>query len=281
MIAVRNLIKRYGDYTLSVDLDIPAGTVTGLVGKNGAGKSTTIKAILGLIKPDEGSVSLFGKDVAALTRDDRRLIGTALSDAGFSQYLNIDDVAAVMKAMYTTFDRERFLEVCRTQGLPEKKTIKEFSTGMKAKLRVLLALSHKAKLLILDEPTAGLDVQARCDVLDIIRRYLADNEECSILITSHIASDLENICDDIYLIHEGRVILHEDNDVILSNYAVIKVPDEMYNKIDKTYLIKTKKETFGYTCLTNEKQFYLDNYPQLIIENGGIDDLILMMTGGK
>ena len=152
---------------------------------------------------------------------------------------------------------------------------------MRAKLRVLIAISHKAQLLIMDEPTAGLDVEARNDILDLLRQYLLDNEKRSILLTSHISSDLESLCDDIYLIHDGKIVLHEDTDTILSNYGILKVDSEAYEKLDKSYILSTKSEHFGYACFTNEKQFYVENYPNIVIENGNIDELILMMTGGK
>ena len=152
---------------------------------------------------------------------------------------------------------------------------------MRAKLRVLAAISHKADLLIMDEPTAGLDIEARNAILDLLRQYLLANEKRSILLTSHISSDLEGLCDDIYLIHEGKIILHEDTDVILSNYAVLKIDEKTWEKLDKTYILTTKKELFGYVCFTNEKQFYAENYPGIVIENGSIDDLILMMTAGQ
>ena len=152
---------------------------------------------------------------------------------------------------------------------------------MRAKLRVLVAISHKADLLIMDEPTAGLDVEARNEILDLLRQYLLEHEQCSILITSHISTDLEGLCDDIYLIHDGKIILHEDTDTILSNYAILKVDENTYRQIDKNYLLSTKRDSFGYTCFTSEKQYYAENYPGIVIENGNIDDLILMMTGGK
>ncbi len=280
MVTVDNLEKTYGDFQLHVSLEIPDGTVTGIVGRNGAGKSTTIKAILGLIKPDGGRVLINGKDASKLTGKDKTSIGTALSDSGFSSYLCIKDIICILRKMYPAFDEAFFRKNCASQGLPLDKKIKEFSTGMRAKLRVLAAISHRADLLIMDEPTAGLDVQARKDILDLLREYLLANENCSILLTSHISSDLEGLCDDIYLIQDGRIILHEDTDTILSSYAVLKVSEETYEALDKTYLLSTKKEPFGYTCFTNEKQFYAENYPGLVIENGSIDDLILMMTGG-
>ena len=147
----------------------------------------------------------------------------------------------------------------------------------KAKFKVLAALSHKAELLILDEPTVGLDVIARDEVLNMLREYMEENESSSILISSHISSDLESLCDDFYMIHAGKIILHEDTDVLLSDYAVLKVAEEEYEKLDQQYLIKIRKEAYGYRCLTNQKQFYMENYPDVVIENGKIDDLVVMM----
>ena len=157
----------------------------------------------------------------------------------------------------------------------------EFSTGMKAKLKVLTAITHKATLLILDEPTAGLDVGAREDILDMLREYMEEDENRSILISSHISSDLENLCDDIYLMNDGKIVLHEETDVLLNNYALIKVNNEQFSKIEKEHILYKKKEEYGYSILTNERQFYQENYPDIIIEKGNIDDLILMEMRGE
>lgn len=281
MVSVKNVIKRYNDYQLELSMEIPDGAVIGLIGKNGAGKSTTIKTILGLVQPDEGEVLVFDKEAHRLTSQDKEKLGVSLSDSGFSQYFQIEDIMKILEHMYSDFSAERFKEICRSHGLPMKKQIKDFSTGMKAKLRVLVALSHEAELLIMDEPTAGLDVEARRQILDMIREYLAENSKRSVLITSHISSDLEGLCDSLYLIHDGKVILQEDTDVILDRYAVLKVDETLYQKLDQTYLIKAKKENFGYSCITDQKQYYLENYPGIIAENGNIDDLILILTGGN
>ena len=278
MITIENLVKRYRDFELNVSLEIPDGQVCGLVGKNGAGKSTTIKSILGLIKPDSGKVVVMGKNTADMKASDKQNIGVALAESGFSGYLTVNDVIAILKNMYDDFDEEYFRHLCIRFDVPLGKVIREFSTGMKAKVRVS-AISHRAKLLIMDEPTSGLDVEARNDILDILREYLKENEDCSILISSHISSDLENLCDDIYLIHEGKIILHEDTDRILSSYAILKVDEETYGKMDRSYVLKEKKENYGYRCLTDQKQFYMENYPEIVVENGSIDDLILMLTG--
>lgn len=281
MIHAKNLTKNYPGFSLNVSLEIPEGRITGLVGKNGAGKSTVIKSILGLIRPDGGEIRVFGKNAAELTRDEKQRIGVALSDSGFSNYLTVKDCAKILEGLYDRFDRKAFLEQCARYGLPEGKLIQKFSTGMKAKLRVLVALSHEAGLLILDEPTAGMDVEARNEILDIIRGYLVAGESRSVLITSHIATDLEGLCDDIYLIHGGRILLHEDTDVILSDYGVLKLPEEAYGSLDKTYILSARQEPFGWKCLTDQRRYYAENYPGMVVEKCGIDDLILGMTGGK
>ena len=281
MVELNHLIKNYSDFSLDVSLLIPEGRVSGLVGKNGAGKSTTIKGILGLIKPDDGSVSVFGKESRKLNCEDKQDIGVALAESGFSGYLTIRQITKILKNLYARFDEKRFFKLCSTLDLPLDKKVKEFSTGMKAKLRVITALCHRAKLLILDEPTSGLDVEARSEILDMLRSYLAENEECSILISSHISSDLENLCDDIYLIHDGKMILHEETDRILEHYGVLKVDEDIYEKMDRSHILSSRKENFGYSCFTDEKQYYADNYPGIIIEKGNIDDLILMMTKGE
>ncbi len=281
MIQINGLKKKYKDFTLDLTLDLPKGRVSGLVGKNGAGKSTTLKAILGLIQTDEGSVKVFGKDAFSLTSEDKQRLGVALSDSSFSGYLTVDAVKNILKNMYHSFDEEKFLDLSEKMKLPLNKQIKEFSTGMKAKLKVIAALCHKAKLLIMDEPTSGLDVEARNEVLDILREYLAQDDEVSLLISSHISSDLEGLCDDIYLIDEGRLLLHEQTDELLDKYGVIKADEETFEKLEKDHILAYKKEKFGYSLFTDEKEYYRENYPDLIVENGNIDDLILIMTGGK
>ena len=257
-----------------------SGCVTGLIGQNGAGKSTTFKAILGLISPDGGNITILGKDRKNFTAKDKEELGVVLSDSGFSGYLKIKDIIPILQNMYSKFDKSLFIEQAQKFQLPMNKQIKEFSTGMKAKLKVLTAITHKARLLILDEPTSGLDIEARTEILDLLRDYLIEDENRSILITSHISSDLETLCDDIYLVHNGKLMLHEKIDVILEQYGILKVTKEQYETLDKEAILKTQKEAYGYACLTNDRNYYLENYPQIAVENGRIDALILMMTGG-
>ncbi len=277
MIQINDLQKKYKGFELNVSLTIPEGTVTGLIGKNGAGKSTTIKSILGLVKPDGGSIKVLsdapGKNMES--------IGVVLSDSGFSMMLTIKDVIRILRASYKDFEEKRFCEFCSRQSLPMDKPIKDFSSGMKAKLKVISAISHNAKLLILDEPTTGLDVLARNDVLDLLRDYMTESPERSILISSHISSDLEGLCDDIYMIDRGRIIMHEDTDTLLGRYGILKMTEKEYEEIDKQYITITQKDRMNVTCLTNEKQFYLDNYPKMVIENSSIDDIIVLTLGGN
>lgn len=280
MIVLQDVKKNYGNFKFHLSMEIPNGQITGLVGKNGAGKSTAIKLILGLIKPDSGSVTVLGTESADLSVPEKEKIGVSLAESGFSTQLNIADVEHILAKMYPQFDREYFDRKCRELNLPKNKRIGEFSTGMKAKLRVLTAMTHKAKLLVMDEPTAGLDVEARNEILDMLREYAAQDEERTILITSHISTDLETLCDDIYLINDGRMILHEDTDVILGQYGILKVDETQYAKLEKEYILKSQKEPYGYACFTSDKKFYQENYPQIAVEKGGIDELILMMTGG-
>lgn len=281
MLKIEHLKKNYDNFSLDCSLEVMQGCVTGLIGQNGAGKSTTFKAILGLISIGGGKVTILGKDLQRFTPEDKENLGVVLSDSGFSGYLTIKDIVPVLKKMYRNFDDSFFMEQVNRVQLPFNKKIKDFSTGMKAKLKVLVAISHNAKLLILDEPTAGLDVIARDELLEMLREFMEKDEERSILISSHISSDLETLCDDLYMIHEGTIILHEDTDVLLSDYALLKVEAEQYSKLDKQFILRSKKETYGYSCFTNQKQYYMDNYPKIAVEKGTIDEVITMMIRGQ
>lgn len=281
MLKIAGLKKTYGSFQLDCSLEVPKGCITGLIGANGAGKSTTMKAILGLIRRESGTVELFGKNAEELRGKDKENIGVVLSDSGFSNYLTIKDIVSVLSAMYADFDRNKFMDACVRYELPMKKPLKEFSTGMKAKVKILIAISHEARFLLLDEPTAGLDVLAREDLLNILREYMEENENRSILISSHISSDLEGLCDDIYMIDKGKIIFHEDMDTLLGEYAILKMTEEQYREIDKQYLLRMNRESYGYACLTNQKQFYLDNYPKITIEKGTIDEVIAITVRGE
>ena len=281
MLEINGLVKHYGDFTLNCTMKVETGRITGLVGENGAGKSTTFKAVLGLITYDAGDVALLGKAPSELTEEEKQKIGVTLAESGFSGYLKVKDVVPVLAALYPAFDREKFLGLCRKFGIPLDKYIREFSTGMKAKLKVLAAVTHRAEFLLMDEPTTGLDVMAREGILDIFREYMEEDENRSILISSHISSDLEGLCDDIYMIHNGEIVFHEETDVMLNEYGLIKADDTQYRKLDKEYILRVRRESFGYSCLTDQKQYYLENYPDVVVEKGSLDEVITMIIGGE
>ena len=280
MLKFEGVKKHYEDFELNLTLEVPEGYVTGLIGANGAGKSTAFKAALGLIRPDAGVVKMLGKNVKDFTVQDKERIGVVLADSGFSGYLRVKDILPMLESMYHKFQKEDFLEMCKKYQLPLDKKIKEFSTGMKRKLQIAAAVSHGADVLFMDESTAGLDVMARDEMLDILREYM-ETPGRFILISSHISTDLEGICDDIYMIDEGKILLHEETDKLLDQYGLLKVKADQYEALDKAYILAHKKEEYGYSCLTNERQYYQENYPDITIEKGKIDDVIIMMKRGQ
>lgn len=280
MLKLSNVKKHYKGFDLDCSMEVLPGCVTGLVGKNGSGKTTAFKAALGLISCDSGMAEVFGRPSAELGAREKEEIGVVLSGPGLCGELSIKDLVPILQNLYGKFRPEDFLSQCSRFSLPTDKKIKEFSTGMKQKLQVITALSHDAKLLILDEPTAGMDVVARDQILNLLREYM-EQEERSILISSHISSDLEGFCDDLYLIDDGNILFHEETDVLLSDYALLKLTGSQYADLDKSYLLCQKKEGFGYSCLTDQRQFYQENYPEIAIEKGSIDELIMMMVRGK
>ncbi len=280
MLRLNRVRKEYKGFQLECTLEVQEGCVTGLIGKNGAGKSTTFKAVLGLVKTDGGSIEIFGKPVHEIGNKEKEDIGVVMSDAGFSGYLTIQDLIPMLRSLYRNFQEEEFRSRCREFRLPMNKKIKEFSTGMKRKLQVLAALSHEARLLILDEPTAGLDVVARDELLDMLRSYM-EQEGRAVLVSSHISSDLEGLCDDIYMIDDGKIVLYEETDVLLDRYGILKATPEQFGRMEREHILRHKKEEFGYSCLTDQRQFYQENYPDIAVEKGTIDELIMMMIRGE
>ena len=280
MLRLNKVRKEYKGFQLDCTLEVQEGRVTGLIGKNGAGKSTTFKAILGLVKTDGGAIEIFGKPFHEIGNQDKEDIGVVMSDAGFSGYLTVQDLIPMLKNLYRNFQEEEFCRKCKEFRLPMNKKIKEFSTGMKRKLQVLAALTHDARLLILDESTAGLDVVARDELLDMLRTYM-EQEGRAILVSSHISSDLEGLCDDIYMIDDGKIVLYEETDVLLDSYGILKVTKEQFAGLEREHILRHRKEEFGFSCLTDQRQFYQENYPDIAVEKGTIDELIMMMIRGE
>ena len=280
LVQLEHVMKEYGSFALELNMQIPENQIIGLIGANGAGKSTTFKLMIGLIRPDQGNAEVFGRNAADLGAEEKQKIGVVFSDSGFSEYLRVQQLIPVMKRFYPDFQEKEFRKRCERFKIPLNKQIKDFSTGMKAKLNVLLALSHDSRLLLLDEPTAGLDVVAREEILDLLREYM-EIPGRTIVISSHISGDLEHFCDDLYMIHEGKIVLHEETDRILEEYGFLKVSEQEYEVLDKEYLLRVRKESFGYSCLTDQKNYYLENYPGLVVEKRSVDEVISMLVKGE
>ncbi len=238
-IEIKNLTKKYDDFTLdNLTLTLPSGCIMGLVGENGAGKSTTIKLILGMIKKNAGTITVLGKDHTVMDKED---VGIVLDEVGIPDCLNVVQVEKIMKNIYKKWDSEVYNNYIKRFDLPLKKKFKEFSKGMKMKLGMAVALSHDPKLLILDEATAGLDPVVRDDLLDIFAEFTRD-ENHSILISSHIVSDLEKICDYIAFVNKGKLMLCEDKDSLYEKYGIVYISHDDFETIDKS-AIKGKKIT--------------------------------------
>ena len=222
ILSVKNLSKKYDNFELkNINIELPKGMIMGLIGENGAGKSTTIKAILNLINIEDGKIEIFGLDYKKEERKIKENIGVVLDDSFLSEYLNATDIHKIMKNMYENWDEKLYFNYLEKFKLPKNKRIKEYSSGMKMKLKIIVALSHHPKLLILDEPTSGLDPIARNEILDLFQDLIQD-ENKGILVSSHITSDLERIADYIIFMNNGEMVLSKTRDELLENYAIAK-----------------------------------------------------------
>lgn len=248
-IEIRDLSRSFGDFTLDhLNLTLPQGTIMGLIGENGAGKSTTIKLILDMIKRDSGTVTILGKDnkdAFHLTKED---IGVVLDTVGIQGFFTPIKMGKVMRLTYKNWDQAMYESLLERFKLPENKMFKDFSRGMKMKLGLAVALSHNAKLLILDEATSGLDPVIRDEILDIFFEFTRE-ENHSILISSHIVSDLEKICDYIAFLHKGKLMLCEEKDALREQYAIIRCTMEQLSALDPTAIVGSKKNAYGVEAL--------------------------------
>ena len=238
---IRNLTKSYPGFMLdNLNLTLPSGCIMGLIGENGAGKSTTIKLILDMIHKDSGSITIFGKDNGdniELTKED---IGVVMDEVGIPECLTVKQIGNVMKHTFRNWDNTEYVRLVQKFTLPEKTQFKEFSRGMKMKLGIAIAMSHDSKLLILDEATSGLDPIVRDEVVEMFSDFTRD-ENHSILISSHIVSDLEKLCDYIAFLHKGKLLLCEEKDLLLAEYGLIHCTADELKELP-TDAIKYKKE---------------------------------------
>ena len=280
ILEVKSLSKKYKGFELkNINLELPKGMIMGFIGENGAGKTTTIKAILDIINDYQGEVRIFGLDNK---KDDKKIkedIGVVLDDMFFPEILIPNDINSIMKDNYKNWDSNRYFKYLTDFDLPKTKQIKTFSKGMRKKLEIATALSHHPKLLILDEPTSGLDPIARNEVIDIFQDFI-QNEECSILLSSHITTDLEHIADYIIFINNGEILLAKTRDELLENYGIVKCIESEFKKIDKNDFIKYKKTKYEYEVLIDNKKQFNKKYGIKTIDKITLDDLILLMIKG-
>lgn len=280
-IEVKNLCKKYDGFELkNISFNVPQGSVVGFVGENGAGKTTTIKSILNAINC-EGSVHIFGKDIKLNEKEIKQNIGVVLDDSFLSDYLTAKQINSIMKDIYQEWNNDKYISYLKQFNLPENKLIKDYSSGMKMKLKIATAISHNPKLLILDEPTSGLDPVVRNEILDIFRKYIEEDETRSIFISTHITTDLEHISDYIIFIENGRIIFNMPTVELLENYGIIKCSEEDFSKIEKNDYIKYKEQKYQYEILTNDKYNIVKKYNITTIDKPSIEDIMLFYIKGE
>lgn len=280
VIEVKGLRKKYKDFELKdINLSLQKGMIMGFIGENGAGKTTTIKAILNLINPTSGEINIFGLDNKKEEEKIKEDIGVVLDDSFLSEYLNAEDINKIMKNIYKNWDEKLFFEYIEKFKLPRKQMPKEFSSGMKMKLKIATAISHKPKLLILDEPTSGLDPVARNEILDIFQEFI-ENGENSILVSSHITSDLEHIADYITFINEGKIVLSKERDGLLEKYGLAKCSEEEFKTINSNDYIKYQKNRYDYEVLVEDKNEFKKKYNISIVDRPSLEDIMLIYIKG-
>lgn len=278
---VKNLRKKYNGFELKdINLELPKRMIMGLIGENGAGKTTTIKSILNLIKIDKGEIKIFGLNIKENEKKIKEDIGVVLDDGFFSEYLNPADINKIMRKMYKNWDEKLYFKYLEDFKLPKNKISKEFSSGMKMKLKIAVALSHHPKLLILDEPTSGLDPVARSEILDIFQDFI-QNEDNSIFVSSHITSDLEHIADYITFINEGKIVLSKTRDELLEMYGIVKCSKSEFEKINKNDYVKFKVNRYEYDVLVEDKSKFKRKYDFKIIDKPTLDDIMLIYIKGE
>lgn len=281
IIEIKNLVKKYDNkFTLgSIDLEIPSGVIVGLIGENGAGKTTLIKSILNILKIDEGNIKIFNKDFDKEENTIKEDIGVVLDNMFFPEILTPKDINIVMKDIYKKWDEELFKKYLNDFGLNMNKQIKTMSKGMRKKLEIATSLSHHPKLLILDEPTSGLDPVVRNEVLDIFLDFIQD-EEHTILLSTHITSDLEHIADKIIFINKGKILLDKNRDDLLDNYGILKCDIDSFDTISKEDIIVYKKNKYNYEILVDNISKIKKKYKNFIVDKITLEELMVLMIKG-
>ena len=280
-IKVKDLNKKYEGFELkNISFEIPEGSIVGLIGENGAGKTTTIKSILNIIR-SEGEIQVFGKDIKQNEKEIKSKLGVVLDDSFLSEYLTPKKINSIMKNFYNTWDKKLFENYIKIFKLPENKMIKDFSSGMKMKLKIATAISHKPQILILDEPTSGLDPIVRNEILDIFRQFIAEDETRSILVSTHITTDLEHISDYIMFIKNGEITLNLPTSEILENYGIVKCDEKDFSKISKEDYDYYRKEKYQYEVLVKNKKMIKSKYGISTIDKVSIEDIMLFYIKGE
>lgn len=264
----------------NISFALPKGTIMGFIGENGAGKTTTIGCILNTINKDSGTVRLFGKEMSdkdTLMRDE---IGVVYDGDNFPRYLTAAQLANIMQDIYHTWDNALYLSYLEQFNLPLTRKIKTYSRGMSMKLAIAAALSHHPKLLILDEATSGLDPIIRDEILDVFLAFVQD-ESHSILLSSHITSDLEKVADYITLIHDGRIILSISKDELIYHYAIMRCKESQFAALESSDIIAYRKRDFQTDVLVADGERAGKKYPDIIIDHASIDEIMLMLVKGE
>lgn len=280
ILEVKNLCKKYNQFELkNVNLTLPKGMIMGLIGENGAGKTTTIKSILNLTN-STGEINIFGLNVKKYDKKIKEDIGVVLNENFFSEYLNPKAINKIMKNIYKNWDEKLYFKYLEDFKLPQNKISKEFSSGMKMKLKIAVALAHHPKLLILDEPTSGLDPVARSEILDIFQDFI-QNGENSIFVSSHITSDLEHIADYITFINDGEIVLSKTRDELLEEYGIVKCSKAEFEKINKKDYVKYKVNRYEYDVLVENKSEFKRKYDFNVIDKPTLEDIMLIYIKGE
>ncbi len=267
---LENVTKEYKDFKLdNISVNVPRGVIMGFIGENGAGKSTTIKLILDLLRHDAGIITVLGTDVCEL-KSIKEKIGVVMDESCFPENLNVEEINKIMKRIYSTWNEERFFEYMKKFSIVERKPVKEYSRGMKMKLSIAVALSHDSEILIMDEATSGLDPIVREEILDIFLDFIQD-EMHSIFISSHIISDLEKICDYITFIHKGRIIFSESKDVLIDNYGILKCSEEELKEVSPEAIKGIRKNKFGIEALILKDEISVRH----VVDRANIEDIML------